>query len=484
MLVGILGYCYWKVTQGITTLSTIDKILPIIILGIISTILIFWSMSGFILRLVQTKKQIYLKGTNMFILRQIHNKINTTVVSMSVICLMLFVTITILSTAISLRNTMESDLKEMTPVDLNLHKTAYLPEKSTNLYGKEIVYTNEQREDSKKSIEYTLTKNGFDMNKLKEVVQIPTYAIDEITIQSTLGSTFEQAKQEYPMMKFSTVEQIIKVSDYNKIAEIYGIDKYYLNDNEYIILCDYDNIANIRNKGLKDKNPIKINGKEYLPKYNECKNGFIEISVSHMNTGIILVPDSCEFKQEEQKQWFLAANYNAKTEEEKQEIEKDFVSDDSALIQNLANNGIEIDGNTKISLIQSSVGLVTIVLFIAIYLGVIFLIASSAILSLKQLTESSDNKQRYIILRKIGCDEKMINQALFRQIGIFFAIPLILAIVHSVFGIQFGIGVMAGLASKQELIPSAIVTLVLISLIYGLYFMATYLGSKNIIKEE
>lgn len=83
-------------------------------------------------------------------------------------------------------------------------------------------------------------------------------------------------------------------------------------------------------------------------------------------------------------------------------------------------------GMSKISIIQASVGVATIVVFIAIYLGIVFLIASSAILALKQLTESSDNKQRYIILRKIGCDEKMINQALFRQIAIFFMLPLYL----------------------------------------------------------
>lgn len=55
---------------------------------------------------------------------------------------------------------------------------------------------------------------------------------------------------------------------------------------------------------------------------------------------------------------------------------------------------------------EASIGITTIVTFIAIYLGIIFLIASVAILALKQLTESSDNKQRYTILRKIGCDEK------------------------------------------------------------------------------
>ena len=203
-----------------------------------------------------------------------------------------------------------------------------------------------------------------------------------------------------------------------------------------------------------------------------------------MNTGIILVPDSCNLTDDMKEKQFLVANFNANTDEEKQEIEEIFRSNDSVLIQNLNENGLEIDGMTKISIIESSVGVATIVTFIAIYLGIIFLIASSAILALKQLTESSDNKQRYTILRKIGCDEKMINKSLFRQIAIFFGVPLVLAIIHSVFGMQFAITIMSGLASKKDLLPSAIATVIIIGIIYGAYFLATYLGSRNIIKEE
>ena len=170
--------------------------------------------------------------------------------------------------------------------------------------------------------------------------------------------------------------------------------------------------------------------------------------------------------------------------QEKTEIEKIFVDNNSEFVQNLYKKGIDIEGKTKISIREASIGLATIVTFIAIYLGIIFLIASSAILALKQLTDSSDNKQRYTILRKIGCDEKMINKALFRQIGIFFGVPLVLAIIHSVFGIQFAITIMSGLASKKDLLPSAIATVIIIGIVYGAYFLATYLGSRNIIKEE
>ena len=479
----ILGYAYWKVTGDVSSLTTADKILPPILMGIIGTVAFFWSLSGFIIQIVQKMKNIYFKNTNMFVLRQINNKINTTVISMSVICLMLFMTISILSSSLALRNTMQRELVEMTPVDLNLYKTANLPE-SYIKYGKEVKTTKAQRADSRITLQETLKNNGLDMTLLKDVIEIPIYATNDLTMGDFLKNKLQSIKLEFPMLAYETAEEIVKISDYNKVASLYGIEQYELKDNEYIVLCDFDGIGTIRDRVLADENILEIAGKEYKSKYNECKSGFIMMSTSHMNTGIILVPDSCNLTDDMKEKQFLVANFNANTDEEKQEIEEIFRSNDSVLIQNLNENGLEIDGMTKISIIESSVGVATIVTFIAIYLGIIFLIASAAILALKQLTESSDNKQRYTILRKIGCDEKMINKALFRQIGIFFGLPLILAIIHSIFGIQFSMTVMKGLASSEDLLPSIVATVVIIGAIYGAYFLATYLGSRNIIKEE
>ncbi len=484
--VGLLGYAYYIVTGGIYELNTEEKMLVPILMGIVGTIGVFWSLSGFILRMIQTSKKIYLKGTNMFVLRQLNNKINTTVISMSVICLMLFMTISVLSSSLSIQTTMDSELQEMTPVDVNLYKTANLPQSYEDSYTGQTIYpTQEQIEDSKHSISYTLKTNGYDMNNLKDVVEISVYTIPEWTLQYSLGSYYEQAKAQFSMLMYDLPEEIIKVSDYNKIAELYGQEQYSLSDDEYIVLCDFDNMTELRNEALKQNSTVEIEGKTLHAKYNECKSGFIEMSASYVNTGIILVPDNFELKEEWKEEEFLAANYNAKTDEEKEEIEKTFVeAENNALLSNLDQKGIELEGMTKISLIEASKGLSTIIIFIAIYLGVIFLIASSAILALKQLTESSDNKQRYTILRKIGCDEKMINQALFRQIFIFFMLPLALAIIHSIFGIKFILSMLAALASPSDLLPSVIATAVIIGIIYGLYFLATYMGSKNIIKEE
>ena len=482
----ILGYAYWKVTGDVNSLTTADKILAPILMGIVGTISIFWSLSGFIIQVAQKMKSTYLKDTNMFVLRQINNKINTTIISMSVICLMLFMTISILSVSLSLRNTMQRELADMTPVDLNLSKTANLPESYTNRQGKVINYTKEQIEDSKISIEETLKNNGLDMSVLKDVVEIPIYTSNDLTWEDFFGEDYGKVKAQFPLLDYGAAEAIVKISDYNKIAKLYGTEQYELKDDEYIVLCDYDNMAEIRNQVLNEGgHKLTIAGKEYKSKYANCKNGYIEMAASHINTGIILVPDNCPLTEDMKEKTVFVANYNVETDEEKEEIEKIFAdNNNSILLQNLDNKGIDLDEITKIVIIQSSVGVASIVTFIAIYLGIIFLIASAAILALKQLTESSDNKQRYLVLRKIGCDEKMINKALFSQIAIFFGLPLILAIIHSIFGIQFAMTIMAGLAKSEDLLPSIIATVIIIGIIYGAYFLATYLGSKNIIKEE
>ena len=482
--VSILGYAYWKVTGDVSSITTADKILQPILMGIVGTVAVFWSLSGFIIQIVQKMKNVYFKNTNMFVLRQTNNKINTMVISMSVICLMLFMTISILSSSLALRNTMQRELVEMTPVDLNLYKTANLPEKylQYGTYGKEITSTVEAMADSRISITETLKNNGLDMNVLKDIVEITVYSTDDLTWKDFFGDKYAEIKTRYSNLLYNTAEQIVKISDYNKIAKLYGINQYELNNDEYIVLCDFDSQKELRDEALKDgNNVLNIVGKQYKSKYNECKTGYIQMSTNHTNTGIILVPDDCNLTEDMKEQYLLAANYNSDT---KEEIEKIFVDNNSELLQNLEKNGLNIDGRSKISIMESSIGLATIVTFIAIYLGIIFLIASSAILALKQLTDSSDNRQRYTILRKIGCDEKMINKALFRQIGIFFGVPLVLAIIHSIFGIQFAITIMSGLASKKDLLPSAIATVIIIGIIYGIYFLATYLGSKNIIKED
>ncbi len=473
----VLGYAYYLVTSGFEQLKTADQIMWPILMGIVSTFLIFWSLSGFILKLVQSRKQVYLRGSNVFVLRQIHNKINTTLMSMTIICLLLFMTISVLSAALSLNRYLTEDLKEMTPVDINLFKTANLPDNGE--------YSDVQIMNSRQKISDTLEENGLHTDQiLKDVEEMEVYAADDWTWADSLGNVFEEVKKENPTLAYDTAEKLVRVSDYNRIARLYGITEYELEDDEYIVLCDFSSMEDIRNRALQSgETDMTIAGRTLHSRYRECKEGYILMSNSHTNTGIILVPDNCGLSEDMKEYYVLAANYNAEDEAGKEKIEDIFTNygDETGFLDQLERKGIELDGVTKINLQESSKGVATIITFIAIYLGIIFLIASSAILALKELTESSDNRQRYDILRQIGMDGRMINQALFRQIGIFFILPLGLAVIHSIFGIQFALKLFSVQVKPAELLPSVIATAVFLVLVYGGYFLATYVGSKNII---
>lgn len=120
--VAMLGYAYYNVTINRDNLVKESQVLMQIILGIVSTFLIFWSLSGMLLKIVMTMKKTYYKGINAFITKQLSSKINTTVISTTIICLMLFVTICIFSTSMSLNDAMNDKIAELPNVDIEINK--------------------------------------------------------------------------------------------------------------------------------------------------------------------------------------------------------------------------------------------------------------------------------------------------------------------------------------------------------------------------
>mgnify|MGYP005898042013 FL=1 len=471
--VGILSYAYWMVTRGVESINIINKIGVPIALGCVATFLIFWSVSGFMIRIFTSIKSVYYKGVNSFVLRQFCSKINTTVFSTTVICIMLFITISVLSAALSMKDSLSKDLDSMCPVDVQLAKYSYdaMSEAyatSQNMNEKD----REMLEDSKLSIIETLNNSGFDAQKyFKDVVEYNIYNTG-LTVKDTLGDI---NTDDYQFMA-DAIMPVMTIGDYNSVARLYGNSTYELNDDEYIIVADYKNMVMIRNQALKKGIILSVNGKEYKPRYNECKDGFVKIGVQNMNDGILVVPDNA-VKPQQVRNMGLSADYRVDTKEERYSIETQLDN----LMKNISFKKSFISWNSRIDLAESSVGLGALVTFIALYLGIIFLISSAAILALRELSDSADNKERYGMLRKLGVDERMIDMALFKQIGIFFAFPLILALIHSVFGIKF-INIILATMGMSSMAASIGLTLAFVAVIYGGYFLITYLCSRSIIR--
>ncbi len=472
--VAILGYSYYSVTIDVENLRETWQIFLIIGLGALGTFLLFFSLSGLVLRVLQHFKKFYYKGLNSFTIKQFSSKINTTVFSMTIICLMLFVTICVFSSCMSMKNAMTSNLQELAPIDIQFVKTKDIPREFIEEYG----YSEQQVNNSYQSIEDDLNSVGFDINNYyKDIISINTYTTDELTVRSTLGNAYDEIYKKYPFMTYDAIEEIVTISDYNKAAKILGLDTYSLDDDEYLVIADYDNMVGIRNAALELDTPITISGKTYYPKYDKCMDGFLEISNSHVNDGVFIVPDSAVSSLTVEDE-YLYANYKADSDEEKQEIEDLLISKSDAL----TNIGSTIGASTRLSIYEGSVGLGALVTFIGLYLGVIFLISSAAILALKELSEATENKERFKMIRKIGADEKLINKALFRQIAIFFLAPLVIAIIHSIFGIMFCNYILETFGN-ESLLLAIVLTAIFLILIYGGYLLITYYCSKRIIKE-
>lgn len=462
----MLGSAYYAVTAGINDIQEETQLILQIVKGAAATFLIFWSLSGLLFFLTSKRKKFYLKGLNSFTVKELGSRINTTIFSGSIICLMLFITICVLSSAMSIRKSINNNLKEMTPVDVNFHIDA-----STG-----------------KTISGVFEITGVNTSIFTDVADITSYtaADGSLTMAKTLGEEVNHMNLNEDFIKElrEWEEEVIRVSEYNQVAALYGLQEYHLNEDEYIIVANYDSYVNMRNEGLEQGNIIEIGGKEYHPKYEKCQDGYIEMSSNNINFGFILVPDDVDLSGMRTFTNYYVANYKETDQMDISGIENYIDStefDEKLNPEDKAWPNISVNSRTQIY--DNSIGLTAMIVFIGIYLGIVFMISSAAVLALKELSEASDNKEKYNILRKIGVDEKQINHSLFAQSAVFFGMPLLLACIHSVFGIQV-CNYIFETFGNSGLMYSIVMTAGMIILIYGTYFMITYSCSKKIISDR
>lgn len=460
----LLGTAYYQVTAGAKDITTEKQILIQIGKGVIGTFLVFWSVSGLLFTIVSKNKKFYYRGLNSFTIRELGGRINTTVFSGSIICLMLFITICVLSSATTMRKTINDNLKEMTPVDLNL---------IMYMYDKYYDYTD---------VSSVLNELGVDTGRFKDIQEITAYTAKDggFTMGKTMGMALDKMALDSQIRDYyeNYTESLIKVSDYNKMAELYGLKTYSLEDDEYMIVANFGTMVDMRNAGLKENVTLDIGGKEYHAKYQECQSGFLYNASNNVEFGFFLVPDDVNLEDYKPMTSYYAANYAS-------DSASSYIESDSfkKMIHAQDERWGPISIYSRQSIRESSIGLTAMIIFIGIYLGIIFMIASAAILALKELSEAADNKEKYAVLRRIGVDEKQMHHSLFVQSLVFFGMPLVLACIHSIFGIQTCNMILEQLGNTG-LLYSILVTAGMILLVYGMYFIITYSCSKKIIKDR
>lgn len=421
--------------NGILNINGIFKLS--IGLGIVGTVLFFFSLSNILVLIVQANKKIYFRNLNMFIARQISSKINTNFLSISVACIVLFLVIGIFSSGYSLQHILSTSLRQEANYDFSLFSYSDCAESIYDSLPENI------KQEPMEYYEFMIYNSGdrFDLSTLR--INSKNWSLD-----------------------------FILESDYNAALKMDGKKGVELDDYQYQIVVTNKNLMAVAQQFLSEKKEISLDGIQLLPSDSIITTSF---SNGYGNIYFIVKDDFRSYLNEISNTSYRILNINCNQSETEAVIRKSLetVYKTERIFDVIA---------SRTAIYEDSISSKAIVAFLAIYLGIVFMICCAAILAIQQLSEAADNKQRYELLRKIGVDDKMIEHALFMQILFYFLLPLILAMIHSAVGLRAANEVIRNLGDI-DMVASLLVTVAFIVLVYGVYFILTFASSKSIINK-
>ena len=452
---GILGFTYWVGLE-----KGVSELLQIVITGSIGTFLFFFSLSGFMLQFLKGRKKLYYRNLNMFTLRQIHSNINHNFMSISTICLMLLLSIGALTTGFSLNKALEAIITPMKKYQISVQHTT--------IAGEQYDINNMLNIDESQ-IEYELNYTEYycdvKYEELMALINDPTIIVDP-------------GYDGLPIY-------VVPLSHQNKMHEAYGIMPIELEKGHFMILTrsGYLEIAeylNLLEGGISVFEEELTYGGGILQSEN-VRAGLIyylginiivnDEDIPAGTTGMAYV--SYNLVNEDQEQ-AIADSINKAAHVSNQNVGETFFFGSGGFGEDVSYAA------TSREIKEMMVSVVLIFTYVGLYLGVIFVISSVVVLALQQLSQANENQNRYMVLTKIGASKKMMDRSILLQIVIYFVMPLILAIVHAVFGVKVVLDVFEFELGIRGLIQPALLCAGVIAVIYFGYFIVTVQSSKRI----
>lgn len=423
------------------------------ILIVAGTFLFFYSLSTVLVQVLRANSNVYLRGLNTFLVRQVGSKIRTNYFIMTIVCGLLTVTICAVSVGVSTALAMNELSGSATPYDLN-------------------VLSNVSMDGDSSILEYLASKDADLSGYAENMEQISIYEAD-----FTYGSLFEGQNVElWPIdegISDSSVS-VLAVSDFNRALKMQGKEPVALTENQYLLNCNYKGTFQYVEEALESHADIVLAGIP-LQRASDTvlEETYFMTSVGNNDRGTLIVPDAVVHS--------LTKDVNVLLVLYRPDADSD------AVLQKMIPIGLDDTHGYRYAeknmMYDMFYGLNALISFLCCYIGLIFLLICAALLALKQLTETTDNIYRYGLLQKLGAKKEQINRALLSQTAIFFAAPLAVAGIFS--------AVLMGKAMEivEDFMNIHIstnlgFTVVLFLVVYGSYFLATYLSCKRMVVEH
>ena len=276
-------------------------------------------------------------------------------------------------------------------------------------------------------------------------------------------------------------DQVIKLSDYNKLLEMRGMKPVSLEDDEYILHVSksYEGYKNNRNlESITLSNGIELKQKLFT--------SYMYSSSWAVGAGyIIVVPDYAVEGLDVVENHLVINTKEDTTEAFAKKLltlaEPDLCEEDEygyTICYNLSS--ITVRGQEE----ANNNGMMTICLFVCYYIAIIFTIIVGTILAIQSLSDATKYKYRYQVLNKLGVEKKKLNRTIFKQLSIFFLFPVVYPIIISFF-VVYSLNKVFKIALVSDITYLSYfgISLALFFGVYLLYFIATYFGYKKNISD-
>ncbi len=436
-------------------------------LVVLGTALFFYSVSTAFTQIARAIKPLYYRGLNLYVVRQFASRINSSWISMTMICATIFIALCTLSIGFTAVASVRSQETLMCPTDFiaDFHcKDGYQSvqtDKLVSLMAEEIPSWNTTVRSTTQLTSYTLGETDN------------VYTIANLI--SDCGLSKEKALDGVPADAVDMPVYFVGVSEYNKFRALAGLQPIELSDNE-VRFASYPSLADQTDDLAASEKTVTL-GNTYHNVRIKQKLKISDLAGLPSNPCSLIVPDAWVHTMKPQQTRLFAQFYTSSkeiNEQFSQELAHGNKHKEGILGQNNAYHLRAMNTVLRYELLEGALSIRVMGTFVAVYTGIILLITSAAILSIQQLSELAYMRKSYTKLLQLGATSTCCSGTIFTQLGIWFMLPCALAISHAFCIMKEMDALYRLMGTDAEAKQWLFITAGIVLAIYALYFIMTF----------
>ncbi len=398
---GLLGGAYYMSQTIEAPVAALYSFFVAVLLVILATYILFDAGSIVLLSLLQKNKRLFYQPTNFISISNLKFRMRKNAAGLASICILSTMVLVTLATTVALQTGTADLLKKSYPTDYSA--TAFVEDTST------IRQLSEQISKMKAQSKGTVTN---EMNYLS-VLRAAKSMEGGVDIEGV-----------YPGDSPAAFITFLSADDYNRI---FGTN-FQLGDNEAVlglVKGDDKNVSAIRVNGQ-----LTLQVREMIAT-SDFKEKLPQLPYVADNVYVAIVKDPSKMIDGKLGRGFYYALWNTSTDTEAKTEEFEAYAN---VIE--ASNDDSITVGSREDAAKDIYGFMGSLLFVGALLSVAFFIGAVLVIYYKQISEGYEDRDRFVILQKLGIDQKTIKKSINRQVLIVFFLPLVTAFIHTAFAFK------------------------------------------------